>query len=382
MAAEDEERGAIPVRALLASKSLTPAVRARIAAADADGDGALSADEVLDVLRSEAALASERRALRRVAGVLAVGLVLAVAAVGGLTYGVVAASKDTASSGGALVDKASGAPLATGAATGRQDVSGLWRGADDAALAGLTALYATGADGVRRMWRVAGAEVAAGAWARVNTTEPGVSLYIDAEGVSFEGAPAEQAAGGAAAGAGRRRLLESFETDSSTGATCACGSSAACICCGNCGALYPAIAGCRGEPICVNGLCRPGALAASGMLCNIYACAENCATVYPATSCRAEGWCDPKTLACVPGAPDHSACAAMYQTPKCLGTDRTPTCAECLVDPTCVNGACRAGAYKSNTFGVWCTAYLCNTSCGAGWCNLETNLCEPGAPAR
>jgi hypothetical protein len=56
-------------------------------------------------------LASEGRVLR---------LVLAVAAVAGLTYAVVAASKDTESSGGALVDKASGVPLATGAARGVQ----------------------------------------------------------------------------------------------------------------------------------------------------------------------------------------------------------------------------------------------------------------------
>jgi hypothetical protein len=193
------ERGTtIAVRALLASKSLGPAVRARITAADADGDGSLSVDEVLAVMRSESALASERRVLRRVAAALAVGLVLAVAAVAGLTYGVVAASKDTASSGGALVDKASGAPLATGAARGVQELSGLWQGDADASLAGLTEFFSTGADGVQRMWRVAGVEVAAGRWARVNTTEPGVSLYIDAEGAALEGVPAEQAAGSAA----------------------------------------------------------------------------------------------------------------------------------------------------------------------------------------
>ncbi len=58
--------------------------------------------------------------LRLVAAALVVGLVLAVAAVAGLTYAVVAASKDTESSGGALVDKASGVPLATGAARGVQ----------------------------------------------------------------------------------------------------------------------------------------------------------------------------------------------------------------------------------------------------------------------
>ena len=51
----------------------------------------------------------------------------------------VAASKDTASSGGALVDKATGAPLATGAARGVQELSGLWQGDADTSmsLAGL-----------------------------------------------------------------------------------------------------------------------------------------------------------------------------------------------------------------------------------------------------
>jgi hypothetical protein len=194
---ENEESGSIPVRALLAAKSIAPALRARIAAADADGDGSLSPDEVLGVLRSELALASERRVLRRVAAALAFGLVLAVAAVAGLTFAVVAASKDTASSGGALVDKASGAPLATGAARGVQELFGLWQADADQSMAGLTEFFTTGADGVIRMWRVAGVEVAAGKWARINTTEPGVSLYINAEGAALEGVPAEQAAGDA-----------------------------------------------------------------------------------------------------------------------------------------------------------------------------------------
>jgi hypothetical protein len=70
-------------------------------------------DEVLAVLRSEIDMARDRRMLRRIAAVLVAGLVLAVAAVAGLTFAVVALSKDTASSGGALVDKASGSPLRT-----------------------------------------------------------------------------------------------------------------------------------------------------------------------------------------------------------------------------------------------------------------------------
>jgi hypothetical protein len=104
-------------------------------------------EELITVVKSEVALASERRMLRRIAAALAVGLVLAVAAVGGLTYGVVAASKDTASSGGELVDKASGAPLAAGAARGVvQQLSALWQGdASDAyaSLAGLTEFFTT-----------------------------------------------------------------------------------------------------------------------------------------------------------------------------------------------------------------------------------------------
>jgi hypothetical protein len=91
-------------------------------------------DEVLAVMRSEIDMARDRRMLRRVAAVLAAGLVLAVAAVAGLTFAVVALSKDTASSGGALVDKVTGAPLRTaggflGIATSLEadaDVLALW----------------------------------------------------------------------------------------------------------------------------------------------------------------------------------------------------------------------------------------------------------------
>jgi hypothetical protein len=180
-------------------------------------------EEVVAVMRSEIDMARDQRMLRRVAAVLAAGLVLTIAAVAGLTFAVVALSKDTSSSGGALVDKASGVPLATGAVVGRQDLSALWQGVDDASLAGLTTVFTTGADGVRHAWRVAGVDVAVGEWARVNTTEPGVSLYVDAEGVSLEGAGAE--GGGGVGGAGRRRLL-GFTAQ---GAACN-GCSGDCIC--------------------------------------------------------------------------------------------------------------------------------------------------------
>ena len=133
----------------------------------------------------------------------------------------------------------------------------------------------------------------------------------------------------------------------------------------------PTCSDCLTDPTCVNGVCQAGPYKSNtfGQRCQPYVCSQDCATKYPATACRAEGWCDPNTNTCVPGAPDHKACASLYLTPKCLGT---PTCGDCLTEPTCVNGACQAGAYKSNTFGLGCNPYLCTPSCGAGWCNPET----------
>ena len=135
------ESAGVSIHALLSSKSLAPALRDRIVSADKvcqrrtkpyplnhpnplahsrtlpgapqDGNGELSVDEVLAVMRSEIDMARDRRMLRRVAAVLVAGLVLSVAAVAGLTFAVVALSKDTASSGGALVDKVTGVPLRT-----------------------------------------------------------------------------------------------------------------------------------------------------------------------------------------------------------------------------------------------------------------------------
>jgi hypothetical protein len=153
-------------------------------------------------------------------------------------------------------------------------------------VAGLTALYATGADGVRRMWRVAGGEVAAGEWARVNATEPGISFYIDAEGVSLEGVPAEQAGGGVGAG---RRLLG---VDDKTGAACSdcsdydwqCGCTVDSDCAaGNArGDAVPAAA------TCVSGQCQAGSsdgLAGSACSMNTYGAAPRPQSTKKAGSC-------------------------------------------------------------------------------------------------
>jgi hypothetical protein len=145
--------------------SLPSSIRDAVRELDKDGSGYVEEAEFVAAVE---AMVQQRRDSRLLKHILAAAVVLNLL-LSAAVVGCVVALKDTASSGGALVDKASGVPLATGAALGRQDLSALWRGADDASMAGLSVIYATGADGVRRMWRVAGVEVAAGEWARVNT---------------------------------------------------------------------------------------------------------------------------------------------------------------------------------------------------------------------
>jgi hypothetical protein len=162
----------------------------------------LSLEEVLAVVRSEAAAVSERRLLRRLAAVMGTLLLLTVAATCGLTYAVVALSKDTAVAGGALVSKDSGAPLATGQVTTMAGLARLWQGATDAELVQLEAVVRSAPGGAKLVDRVASAVVVPGEYALVTTATPGLAFRITAEGVALAAAAGGGAgAGGAGAGA-------------------------------------------------------------------------------------------------------------------------------------------------------------------------------------
>ena len=70
-------------------------------------------------------------------------LLITIAATCGLTYAVVALSKDTAVAGGALVSKDTGAPLSTGQVTTMASLARLWQGAADAELVQLEVVVRT-----------------------------------------------------------------------------------------------------------------------------------------------------------------------------------------------------------------------------------------------
>ncbi len=149
-------------------------------------------DEVLAVMRSEIDMARDRRMLRRLAAVLAAGLILTIAAVAGLTFAVVALSKDTASSGGALVDKVTGSPLATSTVMFSMPLPDAWQatGAAMRAVHNATSLTIEEGDGSSTTYQVATVRLVPNVSATFITTD-NTTFVADAEGVRFSkaGAP-------------------------------------------------------------------------------------------------------------------------------------------------------------------------------------------------
>jgi hypothetical protein len=80
---------------LLEAPGLTSSLRDRLQAADANGDGVISASEMIDVIQSEITATRDRKVMQRVLVALGVACLLIIAAVVGLTYAVVEMSKDT-----------------------------------------------------------------------------------------------------------------------------------------------------------------------------------------------------------------------------------------------------------------------------------------------
>ena len=110
----DAETAGIPVKQLLAASGVTPSFSKRIQEADTDGNAVLSVGEVYEMFRKEHQLESENRLFRRIIVALAVVLVLLVASLTGMTYGIVYLAKDTkVSASNALVSTSTGQTLRT-----------------------------------------------------------------------------------------------------------------------------------------------------------------------------------------------------------------------------------------------------------------------------
>ncbi len=98
---------------LLEAPGLTSTLRERLQAADANGDGIISASEMMDVMQREITATRDRKMMVRVLAALSVACVLVIAAVVGLTYAVVEMSKDTSVENNVLVGKDGLQPLST-----------------------------------------------------------------------------------------------------------------------------------------------------------------------------------------------------------------------------------------------------------------------------
>ena len=109
----------LDVEALLRScsmKGLSPKVAERIKQADADQDGCLSVDELIEVIRTEMRAVSDRKLFRNILISLFVTVLVLVATLCGTVYAIVDLSKEVKNDNGVLVSSSTGDVMATGTA--------------------------------------------------------------------------------------------------------------------------------------------------------------------------------------------------------------------------------------------------------------------------
>jgi hypothetical protein len=96
---------------------VTPALRDRIQRADVNSDGILSVSELLGVLESEKKAQSDRKMFLRLLVALGVAVLVLIATLCGAVYGIVDLTQKVDDNDGAMVSKATGDVMSTGAGT-------------------------------------------------------------------------------------------------------------------------------------------------------------------------------------------------------------------------------------------------------------------------
>ena len=185
--------------ALLAAPGLTSTLRDRLQAADANGDGVISASEMIDVLQSEADAIRDNKMMKRALIALGVACLLIIAAVVGLTYAVVEMSKDTSVQNNVLVSKDGLQPLSTATLQKRVKLADLYKADSPSELDWLTHVTVPFGEG-EAVLKIQNTYLVPGQSVRFDTAAEGVSVEVTADGVTVSGD--EQAPGG------RRRLME------------------------------------------------------------------------------------------------------------------------------------------------------------------------------
>ena len=194
---------------LLEAPGLTSSLRDRLQAADANGDGVISASEMIDVIQSEITATRDRKMMQRVLIALGIACLLIIAAVVGLTYAVVEMSKDTSVQNNVLVGKDGLQPLSTATLQKTVQLADLYKASSPSELDWLTHVTVPFGKG-EAVLKIQNVYLVPGERARFDTAAENVSVEVTADGVTVSGD--EQAPGG------RRRLMQSGDGTAS-GAT-------------------------------------------------------------------------------------------------------------------------------------------------------------------
>ena len=187
---------------LLEAPGLASSLRDRLQAADANGDGVISASEMIDVIQSEITATRDRKVMQRVLIALGVACLLIIAAVVGLTYAVVEMSKDTSVQNNVLVGKDGLQPLSTATLQKTVQLADLYKASSPSELDWLTHVTVPFGKG-EAVLKIQNVYLVPGERARFDTAAENVSVEVTADGVTVSGD--EQAPGG------RRRLMQENE---------------------------------------------------------------------------------------------------------------------------------------------------------------------------
>ena len=189
----------VNVAAFLEAPGLTSTLRDRLLSADANGDGVISASEMIDVLQSDADAIRDNKMMKRALIAMGVACTLIIAANVGLTYAVVAMHKDTSVENNVIVSKGGLEPLSTATLQKTVQLADLYKAGSPSELDWLTHVTVPFGEG-EAVLKIQNAYLVPGQSVRFDTAAEGVSVEVTADGVTVSGD--EQAPGG------RRRLMQ------------------------------------------------------------------------------------------------------------------------------------------------------------------------------
>ena len=171
---------------LLGAPGLTSTLEQRLRAADTNGDGIISASEMIEVIQSEITATRDKKLMGRVLIVLGVASLLIIAAVVGLTYAVVEMSKDTGVENNVLVSKDGLQPLSTASLQKTTPLADLYNARRPSELDWLTHVTVPSGDG-EAILRIQSVFLVPGERVRFDTAAADVSVLVTADGVTVSG---------------------------------------------------------------------------------------------------------------------------------------------------------------------------------------------------